>query len=203
MNPINPALIGGIILAGGRATRMGGGDKALVTLEGQTLLARTITRVRPQVGRLILSANGDPARFNDHDLPVLADPIGDHWGPLAGILAGLEYFRAHRPEISVMASFPTDSPFLPLDLVARLADCVMDCDIAMAESGGRLQPVFALWKISLAEDLRQALLGGVRKVDQFAQSYKCARVAWPEADFFNINRPDDLQQAASRLHVLG
>jgi molybdopterin-guanine dinucleotide biosynthesis protein A len=199
MNPINPALIGGIILAGGLATRMGGGDKALVTLSGQTLLDRTIARVRPQVGKLLLSANGDPARFKDYGLPVLADPIGDHWGPLAGILAGLDHLKARSPEIAVMASFPTDSPFLPTDLVARLADCLATCDIAMAESGGRVQPVFGLWKISLAEELRSALLGGVRKVDQFARSYKLALVAWPEAAFFNINRPEDLQQAAVRL----
>lgn len=197
----NAAMIAGLILAGGRATRLGGGDKALVMLSGRSLLARTIERTRPQVGRLLLSANGDPARFADYSVPVLADPIGDHWGPLAGILAGLDHLAARWPEIKWLASFPTDSPFLPLDLVAGLADSLDQggFDLAMAAAGGRLQPVFALWPVALALDLRQALQQGMRSVELFAQAYRLAKVEWPEEMFFNVNDSDDLQLAVRRL----
>ncbi len=196
-----PALIAGLILAGGRATRLGGGDKALIMLDHRSLLEHCRARLAPQVARLLLSANGDPGRFAHYNLPVLADPIGDHWGPLAGILAGLEHLAAQRAEISLMATVPTDCPFLPLDLVARLSAArhSESAEIAMAESDGQLQPVVALWPVALAGPLRRALLGGLRKVDQFARSYRLARVVWPEQVFFNINTPDDLAQAVKRL----
>jgi len=201
MDAISSTQIAGLILAGGRAVRMGGGDKALIELMGETLLERAIVRVRPQVGRLLLNANGDPARFRRFGLPVLADPVGDHWGPLAGILAGLEHLAAQRQEISHLASVPTDSPFLPADLVTRLAAALthQGADIAMAESRGRPQPVFALWPVRLAGDLRGALMSGVRKVEEFARSYRVARVAWPEEAFFNINSPEDLHLAGQGL----
>jgi molybdopterin-guanine dinucleotide biosynthesis protein A len=201
MEIANSAQIAGLILAGGKSSRMGGGDKALVKLMGESLLERTIARVRPQVGRLLLSANGDPARFQSFGLPVLPDPVGDHWGPLAGILAGLDYLAEHRPEMAWLASFPTDSPFLPTDLVEELSAALahQGGEIAMAESGGTLQPVFALWPVSLRGNLRAALLSGVRKVEQFATAYRLARVAWPDEAFFNINSPEDLHLAARRL----
>jgi molybdopterin-guanine dinucleotide biosynthesis protein A len=194
-------MIAGLILAGGRATRMGGGDKALIALAGRTLLDRTIERTRPQVSRLLLSANGDPNRFKEYGLPVLPDPIGDHWGPLAGILAGLEHLATHWPTIAWMASFPTDCPFLPVDLVGRLNEARENetADLALAESGGRTQPVFALWPVALAAPLRDALRQGVRGVDQFARHYRTATVSWPDEVFFNVNSPDDLTQAAKRL----
>lgn len=191
--------IAGLILAGGRASRMGGGDKCLLDLSGQTLLARIIARSRPQVGRLLLSANGDPARFGAYGLATLPDPVGDGWGPLAGILAGLEHLDKNWPDIPLMASFPGDSPFLPTDLVKNLADSIGGSRIAMAEAEGRLQPVFALWPVALAGELRQALLAGIRKVEQFALAYPLARRTWPAECFFNINEPEDLREAAARL----
>ena len=191
--------IAGLILAGGRATRMGGRNKAEIELAGQTLLARTIGRARPQVGRLLLNANRDPAQFSRYALPVLPDTIGDHWGPLAGILAGLEYLRETWPQIAWLASFPTDSPFFPEDLVARLAEAVSGHEIAIATSQGRAEPVFGLWPVALAGELRGALSNGVRKVEDFARRYRLATADFPAESFFNINTPDDLQLAAKRL----
>lgn len=191
--------IAGLILAGGRATRMGGRNKAEVELAGQTLLARTITRARPQVGRLLLNANRDPALFSQYGLPVLADTIGDHWGPLAGILAGLDHLREAWPQIAWLASFPTDSPFFPETLVARLAEAISGHEIAMATSRGRPEPVFSLWPVSLAGELHGALSNGVRKVEDFARRYRLATVEFPGDAFFNVNTPEDLQQAAKRL----
>jgi molybdopterin-guanine dinucleotide biosynthesis protein A len=191
--------IAGLILAGGRATRMGGRNKAEIELGGQTLLARTIARARPQVGRLLLNANRDPALFVKYGLPVLADTIGDHWGPLAGILAGLEHLRDTWPQIGWLASFPTDSPFFPESLVARLAERLPGHEIAMASAHGRPEPVFSLWPVSLAGPLRGALSNGVRKVEDFARRYRLAIVDFPADAFFNVNTPEDLQQAARRL----
>lgn len=191
--------IAGLILAGGRATRMSGRNKAEIELAGKTLLARAIGRAKPQVGRLLLNANRDPAIFGRYGLPVLKDTIGDHWGPLAGILAGLEHLAANWPQIKWMASFPTDSPFFPEDLVARLAQAVEGQDMAMATGHGRPEPVFSLWPVHLAGELRAALSGGIRKVEDFARRYRLAMVDWPADSFFNINTPDDLQQAARRL----
>lgn len=191
--------IAGLILAGGRATRMSGRNKAEIELAGQTLLARAIARAKPQVGRLLLNANRDPALFGRYGLPVLADTIGDHWGPLAGILAGLDHLAATWPQIRWMASFPTDSPFFPEDLVARLAAAVDGQEIAMASGHGQPEPVFSLWPVALAGQLRAALSGGVRKVEDFARIHRLATVDWPAEPFFNINTPEDLSQAAKRL----
>ncbi len=191
--------IAGLILAGGRATRMSGRNKAEIELAGQTLLARAIGRAKPQVGRLLLSANRDPAIFGRYGLPVLPDAIGDHWGPLAGILAGLDHLAATWPQIAWLASFPTDSPFFPEDLVRRLAGAAVGHDIAMATAQGRSEPVFALWPVSLAGELRAALSGGVRKVEDFARRYRLAMVDWPADSFFNVNSPEDLTEAARRL----
>lgn len=191
--------IAGLILAGGRATRMSGRNKAEIELDGQTLLARTIARAKPQVGRLLLNANRDPALFGRYGLPILKDTIGDHWGPLAGILAGLDHLAESWPQIKWLASFPTDSPFFPEDLVARLAQAVEGQEVAMATGHGRPEPVFALWPVAVAGDLRAALSGGVRRVEDFARRYRLATVDWPADAFFNINTPDDLQQALRRL----
>jgi molybdopterin-guanine dinucleotide biosynthesis protein A len=201
MDAVSPSMIAGLILAGGRASRIGGGDKALIPLGGKTLLARAIDRLRPQVGRLLLSANGDPNRFAAYGLPVLADPVGGQWGPLAGILAGLEHLAVRWPDIRWLVSIPTDSPFLPDDLVVCLTLALQNgnAELAMASGGGRLQPVFALWPVSLADALRLALQQGLRKVDDFAQSRKLATATWSEDVFFNINSPDQLQEASRRL----
>src|SRR5579859_1574255 len=146
----------GLVLAGGLARRMGGGDKALLPLAGRPLLAHVLDRVR--LGPIAISANGDPARFSQFGLPVLPDGIPDQAGPLAGILAGLEWAAA-LPEVDHLISVPADTPFLPPDLVARLiaARDAADAEIALAASGGRLHPVVGLWPVALAADLRRAL----------------------------------------------
>lgn len=196
---MNQTDIAGLILAGGRATRMGGRNKAEIELAGETLLARAIARARPQVGRLLLNANRDPREFASYGLPVLPDPIGDHWGPLAGVLAGLEHLAKTWPQIGWLASFPTDTPFFPADLVRKLSEAIEGHQIAMATGHGQLQPVFALWPVSIAGELRAALTGGLRKVEDFARRYRLATVDWPAEDFFNVNTPEDLHQASNAL----
>ena len=200
--------IAGVLLAGGRSSRMGGGDKCLRLLGGRPVLARAIARARPQVGPLVLNANGDPARFSAFGLPVAADPVGGFAGPLAGILAGLLWARAHHPDVAWVASFPTDVPFFPADLVERLAAAraAQDADMAYAESGGRAHPVFGLWPVALADSLRRDLVeGGARKVDAWAARRKVATVAYPVEPFdpfLNVNRPED-EAAAERLIAEG
>ena len=152
--------VAGVLLAGGLARRMGGGDKCLRPLAGETLLARVIARAAPQVGPLILNANGDPARFAPYDLPVVADVVEGHAGPLAGILTALDWAAENAPHHPLMASFATDAPFLPRDLVATMVEArdMAGADLACAASGGRAHPVFGLWPVELRADLRQALV---------------------------------------------
>ncbi len=197
--------VAGVLLAGGLARRMGGGDKGLMELGGETILARVIARARPQVGALALNANGDPARFAAYDLPVVADVIGGFAGPLAGVLTGMIWAREHAPGCAWVASFATDAPFLPSDLVARLLQAVerQRADMACAASGGRPHPVFGLWPVRLAEDLRRAVADeGVRKVDVWTARYRLAVAdfaAAPVDPFFNANRPTDLVEAERLL----
>src|SRR5690242_7566464 len=141
----------GVLLAGGLARRMGGGDKPMRTIGGRPILERVIERLRPQCDGLILSANGDPGRFAATGLPVVADTVPDFAGPLAGILAALEWTAAHRPEIGWVVSVAADTPFLPHDLVSRLhaARHVSGEPLACAESGGQAHPVNALWPVAL------------------------------------------------------
>lgn len=195
----------GLLLAGGQSRRMGGGDKALLGLGGTTLLDRVIARLRPQVAALVLNANGDPARFTRFGLPVVADGIPGFAGPLAGVLAGLDWTAAHRPDCAYIASVPTDAPFLPKDLVARLAAGRVEAcaDLACAASGGREHPVIGLWPVRLREDLRGAVVeAGIRKVDLWTARHKLAVVPFPDRPvdpFFNANRPEDLAAAAALL----
>jgi len=197
----------GLLLAGGLARRMGGGDKALRPLGGRTLLDHVIDRVRPQVAALVLNANGDPTRFAPFGLPVAADSIPDFAGPLAGILAGLDWAAANRPDCRLIVSVPTDAPFLPRDLVARLLDGMQaaGAELACAASGGQPHPVIGLWPVWLRDDLRAALAGeAVRKVDRWTARHSLATVEFPEEipgldPFFNANRPDDLDRAAALL----
>ena len=148
--------VAGVLMAGGQSRRMGGGDKCLRALAGKPILAHVIARARPQVGPLLLNANGDPARFAGFGLPVVADVVGDFAGPLAGVLTGLEWAAAQAPEPAWLASFATDAPFLPADLVARMADAVEaeGADMACAASNGRDHPVFGLWPLGLAGSAR-------------------------------------------------
>ena len=159
----------GLLLAGGQSRRMGGGDKALRPLGGASMLERVIERLRPQVAALVLNANGDAARFANFGLPVVADSVPDFAGPLAGVLAGLDWSAAHRPDCPFIVSVATDAPFLPTNLVARLAAELeaAEADLACAASAGRAHPVFGLWPVRLRDDLRRAVREeGIRKVDE-------------------------------------
>jgi len=195
----------GVLLAGGQSRRMGGGDKALRLLGGKTILARVIERARPQVAALVLNANGDPARFADYGLPVAADVVEGYAGPLAGVLTGMEWARANAPDALWLASFATDAPFLPEDLVERLGNAVGDegADMACASSAGRSHPVFGFWPIALADELRRAMVEeGVRKVDVWTARYRLVTVDFPATPidpFFNTNRPEDLAEAERLL----
>lgn len=205
MSPDNDSVVAGVILAGGRARRMGGGDKCLHRLGGKTILEHVIDRARPQVSRLVLNANGDPGRFAQFGLPVAADAIGGFAGPLAGVLTGLEWAREHAPHCPWVASFATDTPFFPEDLVARMLAAADDegADIACAASGGRSHPVFGLWPVRLAGDLRHALaVEDIRKIDLWTARYRLVTVEFPTEPrdpFFNVNRPDDLTDAERLL----
>jgi len=191
----------GVVLAGGLARRMGGGDKPLREIGGQTILARVIARLEPQCEGLALSANGDPLRFARFGLPVIEDSVKHHSGPLAGILAGLDWAAAHRPRAPWILSAPGDCPFLPRDLVARLRQAVsaQNAELAVAASQGRSHPVIGLWKVGLRDALRHALVDeGVRKVETWTQPYRVATVAWPAEPldpFFNANTIEDLVEA--------
>jgi molybdopterin-guanine dinucleotide biosynthesis protein A len=197
--------IAGVLLAGGLSRRMGGGDKTLRLLGGRPVLAHVIHRIRPQVAALALNANSDPSRFSGFGLPVIADSIEGFAGPLAGVLAGLDWVAETLPACVWLLSAPTDAPFLPEDLAARLLDGTESgFEIAVASSGGRSHPVAALWSIKLRVPLRRALQSGVRKVEDFTNDYRVGRVqfaAEPVDPFFNLNRPEDLE-AAERVLAL-
>jgi molybdopterin-guanine dinucleotide biosynthesis protein A len=191
----------GVLLAGGLARRMGGGDKPMRQIGGRTILERVIARLMPQCDGLILNANGDPARFAAFGLPVLADTIENFPGPLAGILAALDWAAIHRPDVSWILSAPGDCPFLPRDLVARLhrARAAENAEIAVAASDGQSHHVIGLWSVDLREQLRHALVvEGVRGVGRWTERYRLAIVEWPVETldpFFNANTTDDLAVA--------
>ena len=199
----------GIILAGGLARRMGGGDKGLRSVGGRTVLDRVIATMRRQCDHLVLNANGDPARFATWRLPVVADSLPDHPGPLAGVLAGLEWAARHHPGQAFAVTAPTDTPFLPKDLVARLQDVRADdrAEIVCARSGGSTHPVAALWSVALRHDLRRALeVEGLRKVGRFLERHPVAYADWPVHPFdpfFNANAPEDLARAEEIAATLG
>jgi molybdenum cofactor guanylyltransferase len=197
----------GVLLAGGLARRMGGGDKPMREIGGRTILARVIARLKPQCDALILNANGDPARFAGFGLPVVADSVADFPGPLAGILAGLDWAAKTRPEVTWMLSAAADCPFLPRDLVARLhrKRIEQNAQLAVAASGSQSHPVIGLWGVALREELRHALVvEDIRKIDRFTARYRLATVTWPDQPldpFFNANTADDLAEA-ERLAAL-
>jgi molybdenum cofactor guanylyltransferase len=199
--------VSGVVLAGGLARRIGGGDKPLCKIGDHTILSRVIARLEPQCERLFLSANGDPMRFASFGLPVIADGVKQHPGPLAGILAGLDWVAAHRPNTQWILSVPGDCPFLPRDLVVRLRQAVSaeDAELAVAASQGRSHPVIGLWKVALRDALREALVvEGLRKVQVWTERYRVATVAWPDEPldpFFNVNTVEDLAEA-ERLAAL-
>ncbi len=200
----------GVLLAGGLSRRMGGGDKCLRELCGKPILARIIERAAPQVGKLVLNANGDPARFADFGLPVAADVVEGYAGPLAGVLTGLDWAAEHAPEAAWLASFACDAPFMPTDMVEKMLAAIEaeGADLACAVTHGRTHPVFGLWPLRLREDLRRAMLDeDIRKVDLWTARYKLVEVDFPDVEtsagpldpFFNTNRPEDLEEAAGYL----
>jgi molybdopterin-guanine dinucleotide biosynthesis protein A len=197
----------GLVLAGGLARRMGGGDKARIRIGGTTILERVLARMKPQCAGLILNANGDPARFADSGLTVVPDSVPDFAGPLAGILAGLDWAAAHRPEIVDVASVPGDCPFLPNDLVERLSAARAEAGtpLACARSGDWRHPVVGLWPVKLREDLRRALVvEDLHKIEIWTGRHGIAVVDWPVAPidpFFNVNTPEDAA-AAERMAAL-
>jgi molybdenum cofactor guanylyltransferase len=194
-------MIVGVLLAGGQSRRMGGGDKSLNDLAGQPLLAHVVKRALPQVDTLILNANGDPERFSDYSLPVVGDTVEGFVGPLAGVLTGQEWARDHAPDAKWVVTMATDTPFFPADLVTRFKAAIKEngADMAMATSGGNRHPVFGMWPVELADDLRHALtVDGVRKVLHWTDRFNLVQVDFsthPYDPFFNVNRPQDLQQA--------
>jgi len=200
---MSAAAVVGVLLAGGLSRRMGGGDKSLRLLGGKPLLQHVIDRLRPQVAALVLNANGDPARFAAFGLPVVADSVADFAGPLAGVLAGLDWAAEHHPECAHIVSVATDAPFLPADLVARLTEGIArpGTDLACATSGGQPHPVIGMWPVRLRDDLRRALVAEeIRKVDVWTARYQLATVDFPTDPidpFFNANRPEDLERAAA------
>ena len=192
-----------ILLAGGQARRMGGGDKNLMMLAGKPVLQHVLDRVDFNGRPLIINANGDPSRYAEFGLPVLADVIDGFAGPLAGILTGLEWVAVNQPDCTHMISLATDAPFLPFDLIARLeagldARSYSGADIAQAMSFTRRHPVFAIWPVTLTAALRHAVIDdGLRKIDDFTDRYQCITVEFTgEPDpFMNLNRPDDFDLA--------
>lgn len=191
--------VAGVLLAGGLARRMGGGDKCLLELRGRPMLAHAIDRLAPQVTALAINANGDPARFAAFGLPVLPDVVEGFAGPLAGVLTGMVWARAQVPGAVWLMTAATDTPFFPADLVERLRAAAGDAEVVFAASAGRTHPVFGLWRLALLEDLRRALVDeDERKIDRFAGRYRVAEVAFraePFDPFFNVNRPEELDEA--------
>ncbi|SEN34261.1 molybdenum cofactor guanylyltransferase [Roseovarius tolerans] len=202
----------GVILAGGQATRMGGGDKGLLALGDGVILDHVLARLTPQVGAVALNANGAPARFAGFGLPVLPDPIADYPGPLAGVLAGLDWAAGEGAEAIVTVA--ADTPFFPRDLVATLRSAAegMAHPLVLAATprgeeetksmsrGGQVRhPTFGLWPVALRDDLRAALEDGLRKVVLWTDKHDGREALFDEADaFFNVNTPEDLAEAQRR-----
>jgi molybdopterin-guanine dinucleotide biosynthesis protein A len=206
---IDRAAVTGVILAGGQSRRMGGGDKGLLDLAGRPMLAHVVARLSPQVGRVVINANGDPQRFAPFGLPVVADTIAGFAGPLAGVLAGMRWSMAHTPAARWIVTAAGDAPMLPSDLVSRLSAAVQALDhaVALARSGGDVHPVIGLWPVALADDLEAELKSGVRKVLHWTDRHGTVAVDFPMAragntevdPFFNANTPEDLDALRAML----
>jgi molybdopterin-guanine dinucleotide biosynthesis protein A len=185
---------------------MGGGDKALIEIGGRTILDRVIDTMTPQCDGIVLNANGDPARFARFGLPVIPDDVPNFAGPLAGILAGLDWAAAHRSNVSWLASVPGDCPFLPHDLVVKLhaAREAAGTPLACARSGDWRHPVAGLWPVALRADLRRALVEeGLHKIEVWTARHGIAIAEWPDRPvdpFFNVNTPEDRARANEIAH---
>jgi molybdenum cofactor guanylyltransferase len=191
----------GLVLAGGLARRMGGGDKALLKIGKTTILDRVLERLKPDCDGIILNVNGDPARFAPFGLPIIPDDVEGFAGPLAGILAGLDWAAQNRPDIEWLVSVPGDCPFLPRDLVPRLHGVRAEADtpLACAQSGEWRHPVVGLWPVALRGDLRRALVHeDLRKIEVWTARHGVALASWPDTPvdpFFNVNTPEDVAEA--------
>jgi molybdopterin-guanine dinucleotide biosynthesis protein A len=183
----------------------------MLDIGGKPMLLHVLMRLRPQVGRIVINANGDPARFSGCCLPVVADNIEGYAGPLAGLAAGMDWARAETPEAKFVASVPVDSPFLPLDLVPRLKAALIakNAPCAIAASNGERHPVAGLWRVELAEALAQSLQQNIRALHRFADAHDCAVAEFGPVDiggakvdpFFNVNAPADLERARALFHA--
>ena len=197
--------VAGVLLAGGQARRMGGGDKCLRQVGGRSILSHIIQRLSPQVSGMVLNANGDPARFDAFGLPVRADSIDGFAGPLAGVLTGMDWVIETGKKVDWILTAPTDAPFLPTDLCDRLRAAVNAdaSDMARAESGGRAHPVVGLWPVDLRDDLHDAMTKeDIRKVDRWTARFAVSDVDFPTVPidpFFNANTPEDIAMAESFL----
>lgn len=196
----------GVVLAGGRSSRMGGGDKCLQRLGTKALLGHVLERLKPQVHAIVVNANGDVARFAGFGAAVVSDSVPNFVGPLAGILAGMDWARERHPGTRWLVSSAGDSPFLPRDLVARLHRVRESARMVVAGSAGWRHPTTALWPVDLADDLRQALAAGERKIDRFTARYAVATANFdsdPVDPFFNVNTPEELAEAERLLAAGG
>ncbi len=197
--------VAGVLLAGGLSRRMGGGDKCLRRLGGRTVLEHVIERAAPQVNALMLNANGDAGRFARFGLEVVADELDGHAGPLAGVLTGMAWARANAPDCPFIATFATDAPFFPRDMVSVMEAALRaaTAEMAAAASDGRMHPVFGLWPVRLEGELREALTReGIRKIDIWTARYRLVEVDFPNTGldpFFNANSPEDLAHAEHAL----
>ena len=199
--------IAGVLLAGGKSNRMGGGDKCLMELAGRTLLSRVIDRAKTQVGPMVLNVNGDPKRFASYRLPIIKDVLSGFHGPLAGILTGLDWAKKNAPDVDYIATFATDSPFFPSNLVELLYKTIKEGHVlACAKSNGRHHPVFGLWPVEKRLALQDAMtVESIRKIDIWTSRYKMGAVDFPTDHidpFFNVNTPEDLAQARDFLNQL-
>ena len=199
----------GVLLAGGKSSRMGGGDKCLRTLGGQPILSRVIDRLKPQVSEIVINANGDPSRFAPFGCTVVADSVVGYAGPLAGVHAGLEWTKANRPNVDHIVTVATDTPFFPIDLVRQFLAVPSEDEpafyIARSELG--LHPVIGLWPVSIADAIKTSLERGERKVTAWTRDHGAVPVFFPPINlsgqsidpFFNINAPEDLAAAETLL----
>ena len=202
--------IPGIILAGGLSRRMGGGDKGLLMLGKTTIIERVIDKISPQVGSLAININGDSSRFPDYKLPIIPDSIKGYLGPLSGILAGMEW--AFKNGNRYIATVAADTPFLPDDFIKRLHTMVKSKNLNIGIAASRflrrddvfIHPTFGIWEVALKDDLRDALANDTRKIMFWAKKFKLDYYYFDTSDklsdpFFNINTPDDLEEAKYRL----
>ena len=192
-------MIGCVIMAGGKSSRMNGIDKTLMEIKDHTLLSIVINKITHQTKYIVLNSNRDPSIFKNYNIKVIKDTISNHPGPLAGVLTGIEWFYKNNTNIKWVVSVPVDSPFFPNNLINKLYEAVIKSKklIGVSSSNGRNHPVFSIWHISLMQPLQEALNSNIRKIDLFTKSYNPAVVDFSSSvdPFFNINTPEDLKIA--------